>query len=473
MKQSEYVTLDGLGLADLVRRGEVSAQEVADAARAVIAARNPDINAVVEVFDPLPAAASGQEPFLGVPFLVKDVGASVQGVRHECGSRLAAGVKSDHDSALARRWRAAGLRIIGRTTSPEVAFNIATENKLHGPTRNPWSLEHSPGGSSGGAAAAVAAGMTPMAEANDGGGSIRIPAACCGVVGLKPSRGRISMAPGAWEYLNGLSSAHVVSRSLRDTAALLDAVAGAEPGDPYPPSPPARPYLEEVSRDPKRLRVALMVTPWNNGAVAPVCADAARATASLLELLGHDVAEAALPLGVSWDAFIEANARIWCANIAPWLGMLADATGRPISPTYVEATTRACYHYGRGLSAGDLLAALAICNTVSRQSGAFFQKYDILLTPTLPQPPHRLGVYNADEPGLSALDWADKIFAGSPYTPLCNVTGQPAISLPLFQSADGLPIGVQLIAGIGREDLLFQLGGQLARAQPWNMRASG
>jgi amidase len=469
MHVDDYKAQDGLGLARLVRTRQVSAEEVLAAARAVIEAENLTINAVIEAFDAQLAATSGTEPFLGVPFLVKDVGTSVQGIRYQCGSRLGArSAPSPHDSALARRWRRAGLRIMGRTTTPEVAFNITTENRLHGPTRNPWNLAHSAGGSSGGAAAAVAAGMVPLAEANDGGGSIRIPAACCGLVGLKPSRGRISMAPDAGEYLCGLSVSHVVSRSLRDSAAMLDATAGPEPGDPYPPLPITESYLKALARDPAPLRIALMITPWNGGKVHPACADAAKDTARLLESLGHYVTEAVLPLGASWDAFIEANARIWCANITPWLDALAAETGRSVAPDAVEATTWACYQYGQSLSAAQLLEALQIVNTVSRHAGAFFEEYDILLTPTLPQPPHRLGVFNADAPGLSALDWAGQIFAGSPYTPLANVTGQPAISLPLATAADNLPIGMQFMAGMGREDLLFSLSGQIERARPWS-----
>ncbi len=471
MNIRDYVQYDGLGLAELVRKQEASTAEILDAALAAIAAFNPALNAVIETFEPpIGGDAAPGAPFLGVPFLLKDVGASVNGVRHESGSRLGAGVISDHDSALARRIHAAGLRIIGRAASPEMAFNITTENRLHGLTRNPWNVAHSAGGSSGGAAAAVAAGMVPIAEANDGGGSIRIPAACCSLVGLKPSRGRISSAPDAGEYLNGLSCSHVVSRSLRDSAAMLDATAGAEPGDPSPLARSVRPYLEEMAQDPKPLRIAVATRPWNEAATAPECAQAAKAAATLCAELGHQVEEARPELGVSWDAFVEANARIWCANIAPWVESLSAATGRPISPNFLEATTLACHAYGRALSASDLLAALAVGNTVSRAVGAFFARFDVLITPTLPQPPHRLGIYNADEAGLSALDWTHKLFAGTPFTPLCNVTGAPAISLPLAISADNLPIGVQFIADLGREDTLFQLAGQIERAAPWHHR---
>ena len=471
MNISDYAQYDGLGLAELVRKREASAVEILDAALAAIAARNPAINAVIETFKPpIGGDAEPDAPFLGVPFLLKDVGTSVTGVRHESGSRLGAGVISDHDSALARRYRSAGLRIVGRAASPEMAFNITTETRLHGPTRNPWNKAHAVGGSSGGAAAAVAAGMVPIAEANDGGGSIRIPAACCGLVGLKPSRGRISSAPDAGEYLNGLSYTHVISRSLRDSAAMLDATMGAEPGDPYVLAQPRRPYLEEMARDPKRLRIAVATRPWNEAAISPECAQAAAAAAKLCAELGHQVEEARPELGVSWDTFVEANARIWCANIAPWVESLSMATGRPISSDYLEATTLACHAYGRSLSASDLLAALAVGNTVSRAVGAFFTRHDVLITPTLPQPPHRLGVYNADEAGLSALDWTHKLFAGTPFTPLSNVTGAPAISLPLAMSGDNLPIGVQFIADLGREDTLFQLAGQFERATPWDHR---
>lgn len=473
MELRDYVTCDGLSLGEMIRRGEVTADALEACTRAAVAAVNPQINAVIELYDtPDQRTAAPSGPFAGVPFLVKDMGMAPAGARRECGSRLARGMTADHPAAVLERLTGAGFRVLGRTASPEMAFNVTTENILHGPTRNPWDRTRSAGGSSGGAAAAVAAGIVPMAEANDGGGSIRIPAACCGVFGLKPSRGRTSAAPDAWEFLNGLSSSHVVSRTVRDSAAALDAAAGAEPGDPYIITPPARPYLEDVSRGPGRLRIAVTTDAPNanapNGSeVDPACARATEDAAKLCADLGHDVDRAAPDLGLSWAAFVEANARVWCANMARLIDAIAAATGRTPGPDTLEATTLACYHYGKTMSADDLLAALDGFNAISRAVGAFFSRYDILVTPTLPAPPLPLGACDANEAGLGAIEWADKLFGISPFTPLFNVTGQPAMSVPLGQTADGLPVGIQFAAGLNREDLLFGLAGQLETAAPW------
>lgn len=479
MTPEDYAQFDGIGLATLIKRGEVSAAEVANAAFAAIARTNPAINAVIETWPDrvskkiaaLPANHPG--PLAGVPFLLKDVGGSEPGVTHECGSRLARDISADTvEGALMRRYREAGLVSIGRATSPEFAFNITTENALHGPTRNPWSLEHSSGGSSGGASAAVAAGMVPIAEANDGGGSIRIPAACCGLFGLKPSRGRISMAPAAGEYLCGLSATHVVSRSVRDSAAALDAAAGAEPGDPYPVQQPDRPYLEEVGRPLGRLRIAVMLEPWNGVPLDPDCRRATLEAAALCADMGAVVEEATPALGLDWDPFMLANARLWCGNIAPWIDALSAYTGRPISEDTIERSSLACYHFGKAMTARDLLDAIAVCNTVSRSFGTFFQTYDLLLTPSLPQPPHRLGVYDANASYADGLAWTKKIFDGSPYTPPFNVTGQPAVTVPWDLNGEGLPIGVHFAARMGDEATLFRMGAAIEQARPWaHMRA--
>lgn len=468
MNIDEYMNFDSLSLGELVRRGEVTADELETCAKAAVATINPRINAVVELYDaPDQRAAAPSGPFAGVPFLVKDMGMAPAGARREWGSRLARGMIAPHPAAVLERLTGAGFRVLGRTTTPEMAFNVTTENLLHGPTRNPWDLTRSAGGSSGGAAAAVAAGIVPVAEANDGGGSIRIPAACCGVFGFKPSRGRTSAAPDAWEFLNGLSSSHVVSRSVRDSAAALDAAAGAEPGDPYIVTPPARPYLEDVTRGPGRLRIALTTEAPNSGDVDPSCARAAEDAAQLCADLGHDVDRAAPDPGLPWAGFVEANARVWCANMARLIDAIAAATARTPGPETLEATTLACYDYGKAMTADDLLSALDAFNTSSRAMGAFFNRYDVLVTPTLPAPPLPLGACDASEDGLSALQWADKLFGISPFTPIFNVTGQPAMSVPLGGSPDGLPIGVQFAAPLNREDMLFGLAGQLETAAPW------
>jgi len=473
MTPQDYACLDGIAIADLIRAGEVSPAEVMAAAREAIARFNPPINAVIETYDdepgglPLTASAS---PLAGAPFLFKDVGGVPEGRLSEAGSRLGRGMRAAYDSSLWRRYRAAGLLPLGRTASPEFAFNLTTENLLHGPTRNPWNPDHSAGGSSGGAAAAVAAGMAPVAEANDGGGSIRIPASCCGVFGLKPTRGRLSSAPGAAEYLSGLSQSHVVTRSVRDSAAALDIAAGAEPGDPYVIERPERPFLEEVGRPVGRPRIAFTTAPWNGASVAPVVRAAVEEAARLCEDLGAIVEEARPELGISWEAFVHANAVIWSSHIAAWIDSLSAATGRPIDADHLEHTSLACYRFGASRSARDLIGALYMCNAVSRSVGRFFENYDLLLTPTLPAPPPPLGLFNADDPELEARGWTAKIFEGSPFTPLFNVTGQPAMSVPWTRTAENLPIGVQFAAPMNGEAMLIRLAAAIEAAHPWDVR---
>ncbi len=468
MNLADYFSHDALGLAALIRSGEVSRFEVIACARDAIEAIDGDVQAVIETYDPVPSKASPEAPLYGVPFLLKDVGAPIPGLRQECGSRLARGMIASRDNNFSKRYLAAGLQIIGRTKSPEMAFNLTTENRLHGAVHNPWDLARSAGGSSGGAGAATAARMVPMAEANDGGGSIRIPASCNGVVGLKPSRGRISSAPDAWEYLNGLSAPLVTSRTVRDSAAMLDVMQGAEPGDPYPVAPPAEPYLDAIRKAPRPLKIALITEAWTTGlAVDPACARAATEAAELCEDLGHQVTPQVLDIGVSWDAFVEANARVWCTNIARWADGLAKETGRAISHETLEATTLACTRYGKAQSADHLLEAFEVFNRVSRAVGAFHQRFDLVLSPTLPKPPQPLGTYNADREDLDGLGWTNFILSASPFTPVANVTGQPAISLPLGWMASGLPVGVQFMAAIGAEDTLLKLSAQIEDAKPW------
>jgi len=468
MHFKDYMAHDAVGLATLIRSGAVSRAEVLACAYAAIETIDRDVQALVETFDPVPSEAGPDALFYGVPFLLKDVGGPIPDLKQECGSRLAEGMVASRLNNFSNRYLKAGLQIIGRTKSPEMAFNITTENRLHGAVHNPWDLTRSAGGSSGGAGAATAARMVPMAEANDGGGSIRIPASCNGVVGLKPSRGRISSAPDASEYLNGLSVPLVTSRSVRDTAAMLDVMQGAEPGDPYPVALPVEPYLDSIRTAPRPLKIALVTEAWTTGIeIDPVCVEAATDAARLCEDLGHQVTPAALDLGISWDGFIEANARIWCTNIARWIDHLAKETGRPVTHDTLEATTLACYHYGKAQSAEHLLEALEICNIVSRTLGAVHQDFDLILSPTLPKPPQPLGTYNADRDDLDGLEWSQFVLSATPFTPVANVTGQPAISLPLGWTQSGLPIGVQFMAAIGKEDTLLKLAAQLETAQPW------
>ncbi|MBL6617870.1 MAG: amidase [Reyranella sp.] len=467
MKISEYAGHDGLALAALIAKGEVSAAEVKAAALQAIAALNPRVNAVIESWDDdAPSAASA--PFAGVPFLVKDIVGATAGRRNELGSRLAAGVVAGADSHLMTRFRAAGLVTIGRTTTPEMGTSTTTESVATGPTRNPWDPARNAGGSSGGSAAAIAAGMVPVAHATDGGGSIRVPASMNGLFGLKPSRGRVSNGPALDEVWGGLAVQFALSRSVRDSAALMDAVHGGAVGEPYYIPAPERTYLTECARPPDRLRIGLVVDPPNGARAAAGIAAATRDAALLCADLGHAVEEISLDLGVSWEAFVHAHAQFWTTNTAGWVDAVAAATGRPIDETTLEPATLAEWRYGRAATALDLLGAFFTRNIVSRTVGGQFTRYDIVLSPAVPELPLPIGAYNQAQAGLDGLGWVDHVFRRSPFTALYNMTGQPAMSVPLGMDGEtGLPIGIQFAAGFGREDLLFRLAGQLETARPW------
>lgn len=469
VKISEYASCDAAALADLIARGEVTAAEVADAAARAVEAVNPQINAVVETWPPEDTPAPGSAPLAGVPFLIKDLGVAMAGKRSELGSRLAAGSVSPEDSYLMRRFREAGLVTIGRTTTPEMAYSTTTEPEFYGATRNPWSLDHSAGGSSGGSGAAVAAGIVPLAHATDAAGSIRVPASSNGLFGLKPTRGRVSQGPGADEVFSGLAVQGSLSRTVRDSAVLLDLIEGPEPGDPYFATRPDRPYATEVQLPPGRLRIAVLRKPWGGRPpTAPVSA-ALTETLRLLDSLGHHVEETPLDLGVSWEEFVLGNARMWTANLAPWIDSIAAATGRPVDETTLEPVTLASYRYGHQVTADEFVRALTIRNQVSRTFAQHFARYDLLLSPTLPEPPAPLGVYGEGADQLDGLAWLDRVLDRSPYTAAANVSGVPSMSVPLAE-AEGLPLGMQFTAAFGREDLLFRLAGQLEQAAPWTHR---
>ncbi|MFD7084188.1 amidase [Streptomyces sp. NPDC059918] len=474
MELHEYTRYDAVGLAGLVARGEVTAAELAGAARAAIAAVNPRINAVVESWPAEDAPVRGSTPLAGVPFLVKDLAVSVKGKRVELGSRLAAGNVAGEDSFLMRRFRRAGLVTLGRTGTPEFAFSTTTEPLLYGATRNPWDPSRTPGGSSGGSAAAVAAGITPLAHATDAAGSIRVPASGTGLFGLKPTRGRVSLGPDADEVFNGLGVHGGLSRTVRDSAALLDLIQGPETGDPYFAERPRRPYAEEITREPGRLRVGLVTTPWSGRTVEPAVHEATLAAARLLESLGHQVERveaAAVDLGVSWEEFVLANARLWCANLVQWIDGFAEAFGRPVDESTVEPEMLASYAWGLKVSGVEFVRALDVRNRVARAIGAHFGSWDVLLTPTLPEVPMALGAYGRGAENADGLGWVEHLFHRSPFTAPFNVAGTPAMSVPLGSDpATGMPIGVQFAAGYGREDVLFRLAAQLERAAPWAQR---
>jgi len=468
MNVADYASYDALGLADLIHQREVSAGDVAQAGLEAVALVNPKIGAVIETWDDETLAAEETSQFAGVPFLIKDIGVAMAGRRSEIGSRLAAGYVSPTDSTLMKRFREAGLITIGRTATPEFAISTTTEPMSTGPTRNPWDPLRSAGGSSGGSGAAVAAGITPIAHGTDASGSIRVPAAANGLVGLKPTRGRVSNGPFVDEIWSGLAVQFGLSRTVRDSAALLDVAAGGAVGEPYYTTAPERSFLSEVSRDPAPLSIALQLHPPNGSRSAPSIVEAVRDVATLCEALGHRVTEVVPDMGLSWDAFVYANAVFCGVGTEAWASMVASGFGREMNGETMEPVTLATCAFGRSLSAIDYLGALNVRNTVTRSLGAFFGKFDLLLTPTLADFPLPIGSYNAGSEKLDGLGWITRVFNHAPFTPLANVAGIPAMSLPLtVDDATGLPIGSQFTAGFGREDVLFQIAGQLERARPW------
>ncbi|HEX7913042.1 MAG TPA: amidase [Paraburkholderia sp.] len=479
MKLAEYASFDGMGLSQLIANGEVSAAEVAAAAQRALEAVNPRINSIVETWEPeaQPTHASDAagspalRPLAGVPFLLKDLGVTMKGRCCAMGSRFADGLVAGADSNLMVRFREAGLVTFGRTTLPELAVSTTTEGRMCGPTRNPWDLERGVGGSSGGAGAAVAAGIVPLAHATDGGGSIRVPASFNGLFGLKPTRGRVSNGPAVDEVWNGLGTHMGISRTVRDSAALLDAIQGGGVGEPYYITAPANRYLSELQCSPGRLRIGLMLNPANGAQTNAAIKAATLTVARELEALGHEVEEIAPDLGVSWEAFVHANAQFWTTNATARLDALAAATGRTVSADVLEPATYAVYEYGRRVSGTDLLAALQTRNAVTRATGHLYQRYDVVLSPTLPELAPRIGEYNRVETSVDGHGWIAHVLDQTPFTALANVAGLPSMSVPLsMDHATGLPIGAQFGAGFGREDVLYQLAAQLEAALPWSGR---
>jgi amidase len=483
-----YDQYDALGLAELVRRESVSAGELCEEAIERIERINPRLNAVVTPMYDLARRVSSDVlpggPFSGVPFLLKDLLAAYAGVPLTNGCKACRNFVPDHDSELVRRFKAAGLVALGKTNTPEFGLVGYTEPELHGPTRNPWNLKHTPGGSSGGSAAAVAAGMVPLASGGDGGGSIRIPAACCGLFGLKPSRGRVPTGPDAGEIWQGAVVEHVLTRSVRDSAAMLDAVGGPDVGAPYTIEPPARPYLEEVGRSPGKLRIAFDT---RSPVGTPVDAEIVRATedtARLLEHLGHTVEEARPVL--DGRALARSYLAMYFGEVAASIEELKLVLGRKAKPDDVEAATWTLGLLGRTVSAADFVSSKRLWGTASRVMGRFHQRYDVYLTPTLACPPVKIG---ALKPGLvenAALKVVNRFGLGgllkasgiidklaveslskTPFTILANFTGQPAMSVPLHWTVNGLPCGMHFMAGFGEEATLFRLAGQLEAERPW------
>ena len=468
---TDLARLDATAQAKLVRDGEASPSELVEAAIARIEATNGELNAVIHpLFEEAREAAAGElpdGPFRGVPLLVKDLGPALAGHPMHLGMRVLkeAAFRSPLDTFLAQRLRDAGFVTVGRTNTPELGILPTTEPDAYGPTHNPWNVTRSPAGSSGGSAAAVAAGMVPLAHANDGGGSIRLPASACGLVGLKPTRQRVSLGPLLGDAMSGLTVDLAVSRSVRDTAAVLEAVHGPAPGDPYVAPEPLGPYTEEVRADPGQLRVGLVTDPFLDVTPDPVVVEAARDAAALLESLGHVVSEDR-PTGFEGVDMIETFLTRWMAGQAATLDSLGTLLGKPIGPGDVEPLTWALAEEGWRRSGAEYLDAVAQHQMVSRIVAAWHESgFDLMLTPTMGEPPTPLGAF--DDSGPDPIAAIQRGVPTAAFTALFNATGQPAISLPLHWSEDDLPIGVQLVAPFGREDLLIRVAAQLEEARPW------
>jgi amidase len=457
-------------LAGMVRSGEVTARELVESSFEAIGRLNDDLNAFVTLAEEralaeADAVAAGDErPLAGVPIAIRDLVAMTEGIRTAMGTNATGDFVPDFDSALVRRLRDAGAIIVGKTNTPEFGILPVTEPDRFGPARNPWDTSRTPGGSSGGSAAAVASGMVPIAHANDGGGSIRIPASCCGLVGLKPSRGRVSMAPHLTEFVGGIAIEGCVSRTVSDTALVLDIIAGYEVGDPYWAPPPSAPFIEAVDREPGKLRIGFVPTAPLGIPVHHDCSHAVIEAAGLLESFGHEVVEAEPP----WndEGYIDNFIKIWSAGVAAQVAELGELFGGPIEPGKFEPLTQQLAQIGGSFTAPEFLAALYYLQGLARQVVAFWDDYDVLVTSTIAQPPIPIGALRpaeGEEPAKMLENAAEFV----PLTPLFNVTGQPAISLPLAMSPEGLPIGIQLVGPPAGEELLLSLSAQVETATPW------
>lgn len=475
MTPSELALLDATAQADLVRRGEATPRELVEAAIARLEAVNPRLNAVIHTqLDDArrraadPALPDG--PFRGVPFLMKDIGGAEAGQPNHAGSRLMKelGFRESVDGYLTEKIKAAGLVILGRTNTPELALLPTTEPEAYGPTRNPWNLDHSAGGSSGGAASAVAAGIVPFAHASDGGGSIRGPGSMCGLVGLKPSRGRCSFGPAIGERWSGFSNEFAMTRSIRDTATLLDAVAGPMPGDPYTAPPPARSFAASAAQPPGRLKVGVLREGMRGIELHDECRAAVDRAARALADAGHDV-EDAHPAALDDPEHVNHYVAIVASNTARAVQVWSQRAGRELGEDDMEPLTWTLANFGRSKTATELLEAIEYVHRFGRRLAEWWQSgFDLLLTATQSAPPPTIGeITSTREDPLRAF------MRAAPYgvcTLPFNLSGQPAISLPVHWTAGGLPVGAQLVAGFGREDLLLQVGAQLESALAWGER---
>lgn len=469
----EYDNYDAVGLAQLVRNGDVSPEELLDEAMARVEQRDPAVNSIVaKLYDHARAqirAGLPDGPFRGVPFVLKDLHALCNGEITSNGSRFYQDNRADHDTELVARYKKGGLVIFAKTNTPEFGLTITTEPVLFGATRNPWKAGYTAGGSSGGSAAAVAAGLVPAAHASDGGGSIRIPSSCCGVFGLKPTRGRNPAGPDRGEGWAGMSTEHVVSRSVRDSAALLDLTSGPDLGAPYHAALPRQPYSTDVGAGPGSLRIALSTHTPAGEKIGPECERAVVETARLLEGMGHRIEEVRLDfvpeeLGPAFRLVIAGNQRVAIETYAA-------RVGREPTTEAFEKITWMFFESGAKASAADYARAVQVLHRTGRLVARFFERFDLLLTPTLPRPPEKLGVFDMNTADLDAYSRAVGLFTS--FTAVFNASGNPAMSVPLHWSADGLPIGVQLAGRYGDESTLLRVAAQLEQAKPWFHRRPG
>jgi amidase len=466
---SDYLTRPATEQAELVRSGEVSSRELVEESLHAIHDLNEELNAFVTTAAERALAeadevqAGDARPLAGVPIAVKDLIAWTEGIRTTNGMEAMGDWAPSEDSATVRKLRAAGAIVVGKTNTPELGILPVTEPDRFGPSRNPWDTSRTPGGSSGGSAAAVASGMVSLAHGNDGGGSIRIPASCCGLVGLKPTRGRVSWAPGWTEGPLGLPTDGCLSRTVRDTAVTLDLIAGYEPGDSFLVPPPSAPFAEAAEREPGRLRVGFTLDAPNGAPVDPECRQAATDAIALLEELGHEVEEATFPAD---EGYVENFVKVWVSSVGEELHTLESWLGEPLDRSKIEPLTAQMEEIANSQSATDLLIAMDYLRRMSRRILEFWVDHDVLLTPTLAKPPIEIGALRPAE-GEPPIQMLINSAGWVPFTPVFNTTGQPAISLPLHQSANGLPVGVQFVGPPAGEEMLLSLAAQLEQAQPW------
>lgn len=465
----EIALLDATAQAELVRRREVKPAELVELAIDRIEKLNPAINAVVtKMYEQARAAAETitlDGPFAGVPFLLKDLLACNAGVPMTGGSVFQSDFVPAYDSVLVTRLKKAGLLVVGKTNTPEYGLMPTTEPALFGPSRNPWDLSRTTGGSSGGSAAAVAAGIVPMAHGGDGGGSIRIPASCCGLFGLKPTRGRNPLGPDFGDFCSGLVAEHAITRSVRDSAALLDATSGPDTGDPYWAPPRDRPFSEELKTPPGKLRIAFATTTLTGTPVHSDCVAALNDAVELCAELGYEVIEASPD--VNGELMVQAFMTMWSAGCAWTIDEMSTKTSRTPSPDKFEELTWAFYELGCAQTASNYLLALQQMQAASRVMAEFLLQYDLWMTPTLAEPPVPLGTFDSPSEPLAGLQRA-VVFA--PFAVFCNITGQPGMSVPLNWNKEGLPIGTHFAGRFGDEATLFRLAAQLEAARPWAVR---